>query len=183
MIERRLAVGETPAEDRQQAEVEVLFTAKRQPCRESVSRADSGQTARTAAGSGREGTAGDGRRQRTSSGQTPRRTGRCCRRDVTVVRAGAFDVGTLDTARGFALATAGGASFYAEVGPQGVRIKTPRLVDVVAHGSQSRPAASRVLWPSRVPAIGACAAWMAARARGVWPEPLDGTPHARASRC
>eukprot|EP00966_Prymnesium_polylepis_P038455 892559-Prymnesium_polylepis.1 len=44
-----------------------------------VSRADSGQTARKAAGSGRECTAGGGRRQRTSSGQTSRRT-----RDVAV---------------------------------------------------------------------------------------------------
>ena len=49
-----------------------------------VSRADSGQEVRTAAGSGRECTAGVGRRQRTSSGRTSRRTGRCCRRDVTV---------------------------------------------------------------------------------------------------
>jgi hypothetical protein len=36
MIERRLAVGEKLAEDRQQAEVEALFTAKRQRCRGSA---------------------------------------------------------------------------------------------------------------------------------------------------
>ena len=36
MIERRLAVGEELAEDRQQAEVEAHFTAKRQRCRGSA---------------------------------------------------------------------------------------------------------------------------------------------------
>eukprot|EP00966_Prymnesium_polylepis_P155683 3596108-Prymnesium_polylepis.1 len=57
-----------------------------------VSRADSGQTARTAAGSGWEATAGDGRRQRTSSGRNSRRTGRCCRRDVAVPALSTLDV-------------------------------------------------------------------------------------------
>eukprot|EP00966_Prymnesium_polylepis_P216222 5005393-Prymnesium_polylepis.1 len=41
MIERRMAVGERLAEDRQQAEVEALFNAKRQRCRGSA-----GQTVR-----------------------------------------------------------------------------------------------------------------------------------------
>eukprot|EP00966_Prymnesium_polylepis_P256523 5926076-Prymnesium_polylepis.1 len=82
MIERRLAVGEVLAEDRQQAQVEALFAAK-PSAMQRVSRAESGQTVRTAAGSGRKCTAGGGPRQHTSSGRSSRRTGRCCRRDVT----------------------------------------------------------------------------------------------------
>eukprot|EP00966_Prymnesium_polylepis_P056642 1310501-Prymnesium_polylepis.1 len=83
MIERRLVVGELLAEDQQQAEVEGPFRCETSAM-QWVSRADSGQTVRTAASSGRNCTAGGGRRQRTSSGRTSRRTGRCCRRRVTV---------------------------------------------------------------------------------------------------
>eukprot|EP00966_Prymnesium_polylepis_P247008 5712506-Prymnesium_polylepis.1 len=122
--------------------------------RGSAGHTDGGQTARTAAGSGRECTVGGGRRQRTSSGRTLRRTGRCCRRDVAVPANPTLE-SALHSAQVERLwfgsrSMCRGGSFYAErrLGVEEC-VKTPR--PVIAH---TLLRLERELQP-----------WMAARAR------------------
>eukprot|EP00966_Prymnesium_polylepis_P117054 2704830-Prymnesium_polylepis.1 len=90
---------------------------------------ESGQTVRTPAGNGRRGTAGGESRQRTSSG----RTGRCCRRDVTVPALSTLE--SFDpTARGLALITADLAP-RSELCGTGLEVEECRKIarPVVAH--------------------------------------------------
>ena len=142
MIQRRLAADEQLAEDRQQAAVEALFTAKRRRCRGSAGQTVGRQRAQQPAAVGNAQRALGG-----GSAPLPAEP-RAELEDVDLSsrrrRAGAFDVGTLDTARGFALVTA-------------ERIFRQRLVVEDCHKIARPVIAHALLWLSRVPAMDGCA--------------------------
>jgi len=128
MIERRLAVGEKLAEDRQQAEVEAHFTAKRQRCRGSAEQgrqwADRAQSSRQRSGmhSGRWAEAAHLFQPNLAPNLKMLSSGRH--------RAGRFVVAKLSTARAFALATA--ERVFTHRLALKVCVKTPS--GVIAHG-------------------------------------------------
>ena len=121
MIQRRLAVDEQLAEDRQQAAVEAHFTAKRQRC--------SGSAGQTVGRQRTQQPAAVGNAQRTLGGGSAPLPAepRAELEDVAVGTSPCRPLRRWKALHGSSVCSGhGGASFYAQVGPQGLRKNSER---------------------------------------------------------